>query len=86
MKQFLMIGMDTFGHILCSKLAKTKCEIMIADKDPAKLDDLLATVDSAKCGDCTSEEVLRSCGIPDLTCALSASAEIFRQACKFPHC
>ena len=65
MKQFLIIGMDTFGHILCSKLIKTKCEIMIADKDPSKLDDLLAVVDTAKCGDCTSEEVLRSYGIPD---------------------
>ena len=65
MKQFLIIGMDTFGHILCRKLAKTKCEIMIADKRPEKLDDLLSVVDSAKCGDCTSEDVLRSYGIPD---------------------
>ena len=65
MKQFLIIGMDTFGHILCRKLAKTKCEIMIADKRPEKLDDLLSIVDSAKCGDCTSEDVLRSYGIPD---------------------
>ena len=65
MKQFLIIGMDTFGHILCRKLAKTRCEIMIADIDPNKLDDLLSVVDSAKCGDCTSEAVLRSYGIPD---------------------
>lgn len=65
MKQFLIIGMDTFGHILCRKLAKYRCEIMIADKRPEKLDDLLSIVDSAKCGDCTSEDVLRSYGIPD---------------------
>ena len=65
MKQFLIVGMDTFGHILCRKLAKTKCEIMIADRNPEKLDDLLSVVDSAKCGDCTSEDVLRSYGIPD---------------------
>ena len=65
MKQFLIVGMDTFGHILCRKLAETKCEIMIADRNPDKLDDLLNVVDSAKCGDCTNEDVLRSYGIPD---------------------
>lgn len=65
MKQFLIIGMDTFGHILCRNLAQYRCEIMIADKRPEKLDDLLSIVDSAKCGDCTSEDVLRSYGIPD---------------------
>lgn len=60
MKSFLIIGMGSFGHHLCRALADQKCEVMIVDKDSETLEDMLPLVVSAKVGDCTHEEVLRS--------------------------
>ena len=59
-KSFLIIGMGSFGHHLCRALAEQKCEVMIVDKDGETLEDMLPLVVSAKVGDCTHEEVLRS--------------------------
>lgn len=63
MKSILMIGMGKFGHRLCRELCRMGNEVMIADCDESRLEDLLPIVTSAKIGDCTKEEVLRSFGI-----------------------
>ena len=63
MKSFLIIGMGHFGHHLCKAFAKLKCDIMIADQDAQLLEDMLPYVVSAKAGDCTNEDVLRSFGV-----------------------
>ena len=60
MKSFLIIGMGSFGHHLCRALAEQKCEIMAVDRDGENLEDVLPLVVSAKVGDCTNEDVLRS--------------------------
>lgn len=60
MKSFLIIGMGTFGHHLCRALAEQKCEVMIVDRRGEVLEDMLPLAVSAKIGDCTNEEVLRS--------------------------
>lgn len=63
MKSILIIGMGKFGHHLCTNLAKLDNEIMVVDEKEEMLEDLLPIVTSAKIGDCTNEEVLRSLGI-----------------------
>ncbi len=63
MKSFLIVGMGSFGHHLCRALAQQKCEIMIVDRDSENLEDMLPHVVSAKAGDCTNEDVLRSFGV-----------------------
>ena len=63
MKSFLIIGMGSFGHHLCRALAEQKCEVMIVDQNSEALEDMLPLVVSAKVGDCTHEEVLRSFGV-----------------------
>ena len=63
MKSILIIGLGRFGTHLCQDLAKLDNEIMIVDKDEASLEDLLPLVVSAKIGDCTNENVLKSLGI-----------------------
>ena len=63
MKSFLIIGMGQFGHHLCKAFAQQKCDIMIVDRDAQLLEDMLPYVVSAKVGDCTNEEVLRSFGV-----------------------
>lgn len=63
MKSFLIIGMGTFGHLLCHCLAEHECEIMIADLNPENIEDCLNDVVSAKIGDCTNPDVLSSFGV-----------------------
>lgn len=64
MKSFLIVGMGSFGHHLCHALAEQKCEVMVVDQVSETLEDLLPLVVSAKVGDCTNEEVLRSFDVP----------------------
>lgn len=64
MKSFLIIGMGSFGHHLCRKLAENKCEIMVVDQQSAALEDILPLVVSARVADCTKMEVLKTFGIP----------------------
>lgn len=63
MKSFLIIGMNTFGHHLCRELFKQNAEVMIADIREEALADALEFAISAKVGDCTSVDVLRSFGV-----------------------
>ena len=60
MKTFLIIGMGSFGHHLCRALAEQKCEVMIVDRASECLEDMLPYVASARVGDCTNPDVLRS--------------------------
>lgn len=75
-KSFLIIGMGTFGHHLCRELAKQRCEVMVVDAVAETLEDVLGIVVSAKVGDCTNEEVLRSFGITDFdACFVCVSSD-----------
>ena len=75
-KSFLIIGMGTFGHHLCRELANLRCEVMVVDISPEAVEDVLGIVVSAKVGDCTNEEVLRSFGIPDFdACFVCVSSD-----------
>ncbi len=75
-KSFLIIGMGTFGHHLCRELAKQHCEIMAVDAAAEAVEDVLGIVVSAKVGDCTNEEVLRSFGVADFdACFVCVSSD-----------
>jgi len=63
MKSILIIGMGRFGQHLCRNLAALGNQIMIVDESEEKLQDLLPYVTSAKIGDCTNINVLRSLGV-----------------------
>lgn len=63
MKSILIIGMGRFGSHLCRDMAKLGNEIMVVDENEELLEPLLPYVVSAKIGDCTKEEVLRSLGV-----------------------
>lgn len=80
MKSFLIIGMGHFGHHLCRSLAKTDCEIMIVDKDETRVEDMLPYVVSAKIGDCTNIEVLKSFDIPSFDTCFVCMGENFQNS------
>ncbi|MBE5852771.1 MAG: TrkA family potassium uptake protein [Lachnospiraceae bacterium] len=63
MKSVLIIGMGRFGHHLCNDLINLGNEVMIMDNNQEVMEDLLSTVTSAKIGDCTKVEVLKSLGV-----------------------
>ena len=63
MKSFLIIGMNSFGHHLCRELFEQGSEVMIADIKESRLEDALPYSVSAKVGDCSEEDVLRSFGV-----------------------
>lgn len=64
MKSFLIIGLSPFGRHLCKEFIRQNCEVMVVDSDPACIESALAYASSAKVGNCTEEEVLRSFDIP----------------------
>lgn len=63
MKSILIIGLGRFGHHLCKNLVRMGNQVMIVDEKESVMDDLLFLATSAKIGDCTNEEVLKSLGI-----------------------
>jgi len=63
MKSILIIGMGKFGHHLCQNLTELGNEVMIVDVTEERLADLVPIVTSARVGDCTNTEVLKSLGI-----------------------
>ena len=80
MKSFLIIGMGHFGHHLCRSLADDDCEIMIVDKDEAAIEDMLPYVVSAKIGDCTNIEVLKTFDIPSFDTCFVCIGENFQNS------
>ena len=80
MKSFLIIGMGHFGHHLCRSLAKYDCEIMIVDRDEAAIEDMLPYVVSAKIGDCTNIEVLKTFDIPSFDTCFVCIGENFQNS------
>lgn len=63
MKSILIIGLGRFGRHLCKNLADLGNQIMIVDQVEENLEEMLPFVVSAKIGDCTNENVLKSLGI-----------------------
>lgn len=63
MKSFLVIGIGRFGRHLCRELSSRGCDILAVDRKESALTDVLPIVVSAKIGDCTREDVLKSFGV-----------------------
>ena len=63
MKSILIIGMGRFGRHLCKNLSQLGNQVMIVDEKEENLEEMLPYGVSAKIGDCTNENVLKSLGI-----------------------
>ena len=63
MISILIIGMGKFGQHLGQNLVDLGHEGRIVDTNQAVMDDLIPFVTSAKIGDCTSPDVLKSLGV-----------------------
>ncbi len=63
MKTMLVIGLGRFGRHLALKLSELGNEVMIVDKDEARVTPLASYVTNALVADCQDEEVLRELGV-----------------------
>ena len=80
MKSFLIIGMNSFGHHLCRELNRQGGEVMIADIKEARLEDALPYSVSAKVGDCSDEDVLRSFGVANFDACFVCISDSFQDS------
>ena len=80
MKSIIVIGAGKFGHYFCRILHDQGCEIMIVDENEDKLSDMLSYVSSAKVGDCTRRDVVRTLGVDDFDEAVVCIAENFQNS------
>jgi trk system potassium uptake protein TrkA len=80
MKSFLVIGLGHFGQHLVKSLAKFTCEIMIVDKDESRVEEMMGYADSAKIGDCTNIEVLKTFDIPSFDTCFVCMGENFQNS------
>lgn len=63
MKSILVIGIGRFGKHLCQDLVENGNDVMAVDEQEENLEEILPIITSAKIGDCTKEEVLRTFGV-----------------------
>lgn len=63
MKSILIIGMGRFGHHLATNFLEHGNDVMIIDQDEKRIEDITPYVTSARIGDCTNPDVLKSLGI-----------------------
>lgn len=80
MKSFLIIGMGSLGNHLCDELSKNHCEIMIADINAVKVENVNSSVVTARVCDCTNRSVLESLGVEDFDVCFVCIEDYF-QAC-----
>lgn len=80
MKSILVIGMGKFGHHLVDKLLELENEVMIIDANEDHIRDMFSKVTSARVGDCTNPEVLKSLGLRNFDLVIVCIAENFQNS------
>lgn len=80
MKSILLIGMGKFGHHLCNKLLELDNEVMIVDQNEDNIRDMFSKVTSARVGDCTNPDVLKSLGLRNFDLVVVCIGENFQNS------
>ena len=60
MKSILVIGVGRFGHHLVNRLIELDNKVMVVDKEEDSIRDMFPLVTTARVGDCTNPDVLKS--------------------------
>ena len=81
MKSILVIGMGKFGHHFVNELiVDGNNEVMIIDKNEAQIRDMFSLVTSARVGDCTNPDVLKSLGVKNFDIIVVCIGEDFQNS------
>lgn len=85
MKSFLIIGMGKFGHHMCNNLAQLGNELMVVDEIEEKVEDVVDIVTSAKVGDCTKLDVLRTFGVANFDASFVCIGDDFQSSLEITY-
>lgn len=85
MKSFLIIGMGKFGHHMCQNLAALGNELMVVDEIEENVEDVVDIVTSAKVGDCTKPDVLKTFGVNNFDACFVCIGENFQSSLEITY-
>lgn len=80
MKSFLLIGIGRFGKHIAKTLYDLDFEIMAVDQNEERINEVLPFVTSARIGNATNEEFLRSLGINNYDACIVGIGNHFQSA------
>ncbi|MBR2721536.1 MAG: TrkA family potassium uptake protein [Clostridia bacterium] len=80
MKSVLVIGMGRFGYHLATKMQELGNDVMIVDRDPARINMYADKFTDAQIGDCTNESVIRSLGVKQMDLCFVSMGEDFQSS------
>lgn len=80
MKSVLVIGMGRMGRHLAHKMLELGNDVMIVDKDEAKIEELAPHFTDSLIGDCRNEAVIRSLGVSSFDICFVAIGEDFQSS------
>ena len=80
MKNVLVIGMGRFGKYTARKLMELGYDVMAVDRHEERIEQILDEVTSARIGDATSKDFLRSLGIGDFDLCFVGVGDSFLEA------
>ena len=80
MTTVLILGLGEFGSNIAKRMSEFKCEVMAVDIKEERVDDILPFVGSARIGDSTNEEFLRSLGVNSYDVCIVALGGLFQSS------
>ena len=80
MTTVLILGLGEFGSNIAKRMAEFNGEVMAVDVNEERVDDILPFVASARIGDSTNEEFLRSLGVGNYDVCIVALGGLFQSS------
>ena len=80
MKTILLIGVGQFGSHIAMRLKELHCEVMAVDINEERINEILPYVTSARIGDSTNREFLRSLGVSNYDVCIVALGGLFQNS------
>lgn len=80
MKSILVIGVGRFGHHLVNRLLELGNKVMVVDSEEDNIRDMFPLVTTARVGDCTNVDVLRSLGLSGFDLVIVCIAQNFQNS------
>ena len=77
MRSMLVIGLGRFGAQLARSLTELGNEVLVLDNDEEKVNEISDSVEQARIGDGTDEQVLKALGVEDFDCCFVCMAQDF---------
>lgn len=79
-KNFLIIGIGTFGLNLAKKLNDRNCDVTVIDVNPEIIDSIKADFSDAICADCMNENVIRELSVENYDSCFVTIGEDFQSS------